>query len=183
MGKAAPSNYWLIKAEPESRMEKGVDVKVLSSNQFSIDDLEKCNVSSWEGVRNYEARNTLRDKMKIGDIVWFINECLFYHSNCKLPGIAGLARVVKEGYVDHTAFDPKHPYYDPKSDESNPKWYMVDVAFERKLARFISLKELQKYKSTDLKEMPLLQRGRLSVQPVDKNSFEFILSLEKQESE
>jgi predicted RNA-binding protein with PUA-like domain len=119
--------------------------------------------------------------MKIGDIVSTINECLFYHSNCKLPGIAGLARVVKEGYIDHTAFDPKHPYYDPKSDESNPKWYMVDVAFERKFQRFISLTELQKYKTSELKEMPLLQRGRLSVQPVDKKSFEFILSLEKQE--
>ncbi|KAI8899740.1 DUF55-domain-containing protein [Globomyces pollinis-pini] len=111
--------------------------------------------------------------MKLGDI------CLFYHSNCKLPGIAGLATIVKEGYVDFTAFDKEHPYYDPKSLESSPKWYMVDVEFTRKLNRFISLKELQKHKTEQLKYMPLLNRGRLSVQPVDKESFDFIMDLEK----
>jgi predicted RNA-binding protein with PUA-like domain len=167
MGKHTTS-YWLIKAEPESRLEKGVDVK------FSIDDLKTLGTDCWNGVRNYEARNILRDKMKVDDI------CLFYHSNCKLPGIAGLARVVKEGYPDHTAFDPTHPYHDPKSDKSkDPKWFMVDVAFERKLDRFISLKELQSYKDKELKDMPLLHRGRLSVQPVDKKSFDFIMTLEK----
>lgn len=164
------ANYWLIKAEPESRFENGVDVR------FSIDDLAalKEKGDCWNGVRNYEARNILRDKMKLDDI------CLFYHSNCKLPGIAGLAVVTKEGYPDHTAFDPKHPYYDPKSDKSkDPKWFMVDVAFVRKLDRFISLKEMQTYKEKELKDMPLLKRGRLSVQPVDKKSFDFIMALEK----
>jgi predicted RNA-binding protein with PUA-like domain len=136
--------------------------------------LERVRTSSWEGVRNYEARNILRDKMKSGDV------CLFYHSNCKVPGLAGIALVIKEGYVDHTAFDSSHPYYDPKSKEESPKWFMVDVEFERKLKRFIPLKELQKYKNSELKEMPLLNRGRLSVQPVDKKSFEFILKLENQ---
>ena len=161
-------NYWLIKAEPESRFENGVDVR------FSIDDLAALEEDCWNGVRNYEARNILRDKMKLDDI------CLFYHSNCKLPGIAGLAVVTKEGYPDHTAFDPKHPYYDPKSDKSkDPKWFMVDVAFVRKLDRFISLKEMQTYKEKELKDMPLLKRGRLSVQPVDKKSFDFLMALEK----
>lgn len=164
--KDVPVNYWLIKAEPNSRIEKGKDVK------FSIDDLERLKCDSWEGIRNYEARNILRDKMKLNDI------CLFYHSNCKLPGIAGLAIVVKEGYVDHYAFDPTHPYYDPKSKKDDPKWYMVDVQFVRKFKRFLSLKELQGYKDKELKHMPLLNRGRLSVQPVDKKSFEFILELE-----
>lgn len=160
-------NYWLIKAEPNSRLEKGVDVK------FSIDDLEALHSDCWNGVRNFEARNILRDGMKKNDL------CLFYHSNCKVPGIAGMARVIKEGYVDHTAFDPTHPYYDPKSRKDTPKWFMVDVEFVRKLDHFISLKELQKYKEKELKSMPLLNRGRLSVQPVDKKSFDFIMDLEK----
>ncbi|KAK9716983.1 hypothetical protein K7432_006507 [Basidiobolus ranarum] len=165
------TKYWLMKAEPNSRLVKGVDVK------FSIDDLQACpnQTSSWEGVRNYEARNLLRDQIKPGDHV------LFYHSNCKPPGISGLATIVKGGYVDHTAFDPKHPYYDPKSDIQKPKWYMVDVKFVRKLKRFISLKELQGYKSTKLSKMPLINRGRLSVQPVGKEEFDFVLSLEHKE--
>lgn len=104
---------------------------------------------------------------------------MFYHSNCKLPGIAGVATVVKEGYVDDSAFDPKHPYYDPKSNRDSPKWFMVDVKFERRLDRFLSLKELQLYKHSELKNMVLLHRGRLSIQPVDKSSFEFIEKLEK----
>ncbi|KAJ3260266.1 hypothetical protein HK103_000901 [Boothiomyces macroporosus] len=103
--KAKPTNYYLIKAEPESRLENGVDVK------FSIDDLEKSKTTAWEGVRNYEARNNMK-KMKIDDLT---------------PGIAGLARVVKEAYVDHTAFDKSHPYYDPKSDKLDPKWFMVNI--------------------------------------------------------
>ncbi|ORX92468.1 thymocyte nuclear protein 1-like protein [Basidiobolus meristosporus CBS 931.73] len=160
--------YWLMKAEPNSRLVKGIDVK------FSIDDLQACpeQTSSWEGVRNYEARNILRDQMKVGDRV------LFYHSNCKTPGIAGLATIVKGGHVDHTAFDPKHPYYDPKSDPEKPKWYMVDVKYARTLKRFISLKELQSYKAAELSQMALINRGRLSVQPVKKEEFEFILTLE-----
>ncbi|BGP26698.1 hypothetical protein JCM10295v2_005651 [Rhodotorula toruloides] len=114
---AATTAYtrWLIKAEPESRIEKGVDVK------FSIDDLERVKVSSWEGVRNHQANSYLRDQMKPGHL------CLFYASNCKVPGVTGIAKVVKEGYPDHNAWDPKHPYYDPKSDPDEPRWYMVDV--------------------------------------------------------
>ncbi|KAJ3383425.1 Thymocyte nuclear protein 1 [Lobulomyces angularis] len=164
--------YWLIKAEPHTRMENGVDVK------FSIHDLEKKKVEHWDGVRNYEARNILRDKMKVGDL------CLFYHSNCKEPGIAGLAKVVKEGYPDFTAWDPRSPYFDPKSDKDKPKWFMVDVEFVKVLPRFISLKEVQFYKDEDaLKGMKLLTRGRLSVQPVKKSAFEFILNLSEKDNE
>jgi predicted RNA-binding protein with PUA-like domain len=158
--------HWLIKGEGESRIEKGKDVK------FSIDDLESLGCSSWDGVRNYEARNIMRDCMKVGDL------CFFYHSNCKNPGISGIARVVKEGYPDHTAFDPLEPYYDSKSDSQNPIWFMVDVEFVRRLNRFISLKELQSYKDAELVGMFLLNRGRLSVQPVSNQEFEFILDLE-----
>lgn len=159
-------NYWLIKAEPETRIEKGKDVK------FSIYDLEKVQESEWDGVRNYEARNIMRDFMRKGDI------CLFYHSNCKTPGIAGVAQVSKESHVDDSAFDREHPYYDPKSSPDNPKWFCVSVRFSRVLSRFIPLKELQEYKDKELKSMYLLNRGRLSVQPVSKEEFDFIMELE-----
>ncbi|KAJ2779000.1 hypothetical protein H4R18_004274 [Coemansia javaensis] len=154
-----------MKAEPESRIVKGVDVK------FSIDDLREMEgaTSHWDGVRNYEARNILRDKMQVGDQV------LFYHSNCKAPGIAGLATVVRSGYPDHTAFDPAHPYFDPKSDCASPKWFMVDVRFVRKFPRVISLAELKQH--DQLRDMALVKRGRLSVQPVRKAEYDFILSL------
>ncbi|KAJ3089083.1 Thymocyte nuclear protein 1 [Quaeritorhiza haematococci] len=147
-------NYWLVKAEPESRLEKGVDVK------FSIDDLKEKGVSTWDGVRNHEAKNILRDKMK--------------------PGIAGIAEVVREGYPDFTAFDPKHPYYDPKSEKDKPKWYMVDVKYVRHLKRFVSLRELQQRNDKELSDMALLRRGRLSVQPVKEKEFNFILELSEQ---
>ena len=123
--------------------------------------------SAWEGVRNYEARNIMRDQMKLNDMV------LFYHSNCKEPGIAGIAQVSKESYVDHTAFDPSSAYYDPKSVIENPKWFMVNLKFVKKLDRFLPLKELQGYQ--ELANMVLIRRGRLSVQPVLKSEFEFIL--------
>jgi predicted RNA-binding protein with PUA-like domain len=129
----------------------------------------------WNGVRNHEAKKILKQEMKMDDL------CFFYHSNCKVPGIAGIAKVVKEGYPDYTAWDPKHPYFDIKSDKENPKWFMVDVEFVRKLDRFISLKELQSYKQDQLKGMTLLARGRLSVQPVEKSHFDFILKLEKED--
>ncbi|KAJ3160804.1 Thymocyte nuclear protein 1 [Geranomyces michiganensis] len=164
-------SHWLIKAEPETRLERGVDVR------FSIDDLEAKGASSWDGVRSYEARNIMRDRMKLGD------QCFFYHSSCKVPGIAGIAEVVKEAYPDHTAFDADHPYYDPKSDADNPKWMMVDVKFVRKLRRFISLKELQGYRDSELRSMALVTRGRLSVQPVSASEWDFILGLEKQDLE
>ncbi|CAO3676323.1 unnamed protein product [Umbelopsis ramanniana] len=162
--------HWLMKAEPDSRIVKDKDVK------FSIDDLKAMpeSTSQWDGVRNFEARNIMRDRMKVG------HKVLFYHSNCKQPGVAGIAEIVKEGYVDYTAFDPKHPYFDPKSEESNPKWYMVDVKFVRKLNRLIPLKELQSYK--ELSDMVLIKRGRLSVQPVTKEEYDFILSAEDKDS-
>ncbi|KAI8583116.1 hypothetical protein K450DRAFT_196314 [Umbelopsis ramanniana AG] len=143
--------HWLMKAEPDSRVVKDKDVK------FST--------SQWDGVRNFEARNMMRDRMKVG------------HK----PGVAGIAEIVKEGYVDYTAFDPKHPYFDPKSEESNPKWYMVDVKFVRKLNRLIPLKELQSYK--ELSDMVLIRRGRLSVQPVSKEEYDFILSVENKDDD
>lgn len=158
--------HWLMKAEPDSRIVKDKDVK------FSIDDLKDMpnSTSQWDGVRNFEARNIMRDRMKSG------HKVLFYHSNCKTPGVAGIAEIVREGYEDYTAFDEKHPYYDPKSDKSNPKWFMVDVKFVRKLKRIVPLKELQSY--PQLSEMALIKRGRLSVQPVTEEEYNFILSQE-----
>ncbi|MEJ2141130.1 MAG: EVE domain-containing protein [Gammaproteobacteria bacterium] len=113
----------------------------------------------------------MRDEMKKGDQVFF------YHSNCKEPGIVGIATVVKEGYPDFTAFDPKNKYYDPKSDPQNPRWYMVDIKLKRKLKRTITLQELNSHKQ--LSDMVLLRKGnRLSVMPGDKKHWEFILNLE-----
>jgi predicted RNA-binding protein with PUA-like domain len=110
--------------------------------------------------------------MKEGDVV------LFYHSSCKVPGIAGLARIVRSGYPDVTAWDPTHPYYDPKSTKDEPRWYTVDVAFERYTKGFISLKELKEYKDTELRGMVLLSNSRLSVQPVTQEQYDFIMALE-----
>lgn len=155
-------NYWLMKTEPDS---------------FRIDDLagKPKKTEHWDGVRNYQARNMMRDEMKKGDLIFF------YHSNCKEPGIVGIAKVVKEGYPDFTAFETKNNYYDPKSDPAKPRWYMVDVQLVRKLKRNISLQELKNYKS--LADMPLLQRGnRLSVMPVSKKHWDFILKQENKAS-
>lgn len=152
--------YWLFKSEP---------------SEFSIDDLFAQNrkKSCWDGVRNYQARNMLRDDIKKGDKVFF------YHSNCPEPGIAGIAEVVREGYPDHTAADPEHPHFDPGSDPENPRWFMVDIRFERKLSRVISLKELRNYADSSLSDLLLLRRGnRLSVMPVSKRCWRFILGLE-----
>ncbi len=149
-------NYWLMKSEPDA---------------FSLDDLEAVAQEPWDGVRNYQARNMMRDQMKVGDRVFF------YHSNCKVPGIVGLAEVVREGYVDHTAFDPEAHYYDPKSDPGNPRWYMVDLKFERRLGRTITLQELKE--RPELADMPLVRKGnRLSVMPVSAEDWTFILRLE-----
>ncbi|KAJ2616853.1 hypothetical protein H4S08_000593 [Coemansia sp. RSA 1365] len=160
-----------MKAEPDSRIVKGVDVK------FSIDDLQamKDSTSPWDGVRNYEARNIMRDKMRTGD------KALFYHSNCKEPGIAGIMNIVCCGYPDYTAFDINHPYYDPKSDKRSPKWYMVDVKFERKFGKVLALNDLKKH--AQLEEMSLIKRGRLSVQPVTKSEFDYIVSLAGESSQ
>nr|XP_045002389.1 thymocyte nuclear protein 1 isoform X2 [Jaculus jaculus] len=154
-------NYWLMKSEPESRMEKGVDVK------FSIEDLkaQPKQTACWDGVRNYQARNFLRT-MKVED------EAFFYHSNCKQPGIVGLVKIVKEAYPDYTQFEKNNPHYDPSSKEDNPKWSMVDVQFVRMMKRFISLAELKAYHQAHrvtggpLKNMALFIHQRLSVQPL-----------------
>ena len=151
--------YWLMKSEPDV---------------YGIEHLakEKDQTEHWDGVRNYQARNMMRDDMKKGDKVFF------YHSNCDVPGIVGIAKVVKEGYVDFTAFDPKQKYYDPKSDPENPRWYMVDIQLVRKLKRVISLHELKTY--PQIEEMPLVRRGnRLSVMPVEADQWKFVLGLEK----
>lgn len=141
---------------------------------FSIDDLKACPNSTehWDGVRNYQARNFMRDDMKKGD------QILFYHSNCKPPGIVGIAKVEQEAYPDHTAFDKKSKYYDPKSDPDKPRWMMVDVKFVSKFKQCISLDELKTF--PQLSEMKVLQKGsRLSITPVSKQEFEFITKLAK----
>ncbi len=152
-----PTKYWLMKSEPDS---------------FSIDDLaaEKNKTTGWDGVRNYQARNYMRDEMKKGDLV------LFYHSRLKPPGVAGLAKIVKESYPDFTAFDPKDKHFDPKSKQENPRWFMVDVKLQKKFKRLVTLDELRAIKS--LEGMVLLQKGsRLSVQPVTKKQFDIVCEL------
>ena len=146
--------HWLMKTEPDT---------------FSIDDLERVGTEPWTGVRNDQARNHMRS-MAVGDRV------LFYHSSTEPPGVAGLATVARTAYPDHSAWDPKGDYFDPKSPPEKPQWSMVDVRFERKLARFVPLEELRAV--PELAGMLLLQRGsRLSVQPVEPHHFELILRL------
>lgn len=151
-------NYWLMKSEPDT---------------FGIDDLKRKpeQTEHWDGVRNYQARNMMRDDMQPGDLVFF------YHSNCAEPGIVGIMQVVKAGYPDFTAFDPDNIHFDPKSRPDNPTWFMVDVKFVRELARNITLKELKE--KSELAELALLRRGnRLSVMPVGAAHWDFILGLE-----
>ncbi len=137
---------------------------------FSIDDLARVKVEPWDGIRNYQARNFIRDDMSIGDKV------LFYHSSCKIPGIVGLAEIASDAYPDHTAFDPGEHYYDPKSNPDNPTWLMVDVRFIAKLDQPVTLQQLRGY--PELSGMRLLQRGnRLSIIPVDKQHWDFIQTL------
>ncbi len=149
--------YWLMKSEPDA---------------FSIDNLERVGIEPWDGVRNYQARNMLRDQMQVGDGI------LFYHSNCEVPGIVGIAEVATAGYPDDTAFPWQRVYYDPKSDPENPRWYRVDVKFVRKLTRNISLTELKI--RPELAELPLVRKGnRLSVMPVSAQEWQAILALEQ----
>ena len=151
-------NYWLMKSEP---------------SVFSIDDLKSMpqRTEHWDGVRNYQARNMMRDQMQVGD------QAFFYHSNCKVPGISGLMEVVRDGYPDHTAFDPGGKYFDEKSDPDNPRWFMVDVRYIRHTRRVIPLSELKAH--PQLENMPLVRKGnRLSIMPVSQREWEFILSLE-----
>jgi len=150
--------YWLMKSEPDV---------------FGIDDLENAQgmTEPWDGVRNYQARNMMRDDMKTGD------QAFLYHSNCKEPGIAGIMEIVREGYPDMTAFDPDAKYFDPKSDPANPRWYRVDVRYVRKLKRIITLSELKEH--SEVTGLPLVRRGnRLSIMPVSKQQWQFILTLE-----
>ena len=153
-------NHWLLKSEPDS---------------FSIDDLGKApkQTTMWDGVRNFQARNMLRDSMKKGDLAFF------YHSSCDVPGIAGIVSVVREGYPDVSAFDPKNHHYDADSNKDAPRWYAVDLKLVRKLERVITLDELRKYADKKLREFVLLRRGnRLSVMPVAKQDWDFVLGLE-----
>lgn len=153
--------YWLMKSEPD---------------EFSIDDLEAAPERSvaWFGVRNYQARNFMRDQMKVGDQV------LFYHSSCPEPGIAGLATVSKQAYPDSTQFDLKSKYHDAKATAEEPRWFNVDVKF-RKKTRLIPLEELRTH--PELERMRILQRGnRLSVTPVDPGEWEFIVGLAKRKA-
>ncbi|MFT4730786.1 MAG: putative RNA-binding protein with PUA-like domain [Granulosicoccus sp.] len=150
-------NYWLFKSEPDA---------------FSIDDLKamKSKKDHWDGIRNYQARNLMRDEMVRGDLGFF------YHSSCKVPGIVGIVEVVKEAYPDHTAWDPECKYYDPKSSPDNPRWVMVDVKFRQKFSEVISLEKLRAVAKLD--GMTLLQKGsRLSIQPVGKVQWNTILEL------
>ena len=150
--------YWLMKSEPD---------------EYSIDDLKAApkKTDMWDGVRNYQARNMMRDDMKKGDLIFF------YHSNCDVPGIVGIATVAREGYPDPTAFDPKDKHYDPKSDPENPRWFLVDVKYKRKLKRTIALSELKQ--NPALEEFALVRRGnRLSVMPVTEDQWEAILAME-----
>ncbi len=153
------TRYWLMKSEPSC---------------FSIDDLYNApkQTTSWDGVRNYQARNFMRDNMAIGD------QILFYHSNCNPPGIIGTAEVISEAYPDHTAFDPNSEHPDAKSTPDNPRWYMVDIRFKEKFAKLIALDTLKKY--PELAKMALLRKGnRLSVIPVTKEEWDFVRQLEK----
>jgi predicted RNA-binding protein with PUA-like domain len=152
--------HWLMKTEPAA---------------FSLEDLAAAprRTSAWDGVRNYQARNMLRDEMRRGDQVFL------YYSSCEVPGIVAIMQVVKQGYPDPTAFDRKHHHYDAGSDRKNPRWFMVDVQLKRPLARTITLTELRAHAGKELKGMVLLRAGnRLSITPVEEAHWQFILSLE-----
>ncbi|MAW07822.1 MAG: EVE domain-containing protein [Halobacteriovoraceae bacterium] len=147
--------YWLMKTEPDV---------------FSIDDLKSQKTTPWEGVRNYQARNFMRDEMKKGDMV------LIYHSNTKPPGVAGIGVVSKEAFPDHFAWDKKSKYFDPKSTKENPRWMMVEVKFKKKFKELISLSEIKETKG--LEGMLILRKGnRLSITPVDKKHFDKIVEM------
>jgi len=149
--------FWLLKTEPKS---------------YSIQDLaaEPTQSTHWDGVRNYQARNTMRDEMKLGDRV------LVYHSNADPPGVAGVALITQEGYPDFTSWDPNDKHYDPKSTQANPRWFMVDIRLEIVFNELIGLPDLRQCAA--LKDMVLLRKGsRLSVQPVRKKEFDAILKM------
>ncbi|MBU6210627.1 MAG: EVE domain-containing protein [Gammaproteobacteria bacterium] len=152
--------YWLMKSEPST---------------FSIDDLANAprRTTCWDGVRNYQVRNMLRDEMAVGDLAFM------YHSSCDEPGIVGVIEIAKPGYPDHTAFDRKHAHYDAASKPEAPRWYMVDVCLKQRFSRVISLDELRRHESKQLRDMLILKRGnRLSITPVGASHWKFIMSLQ-----
>ncbi len=147
--------YWLMKTEP---------------GDYSLDDLERERIAHWDGIRNYQARNLLRDDIKVND------EVLIYHSSTKPTGVAGTARVVKAAHPDPTAWDSKSDYYDPKSTADNPIWFAVDIAFTSRFRHFVTLEEIKSVPGLD--GIMVARRGmRLSVQPVDRKHFEIIVRL------
>jgi predicted RNA-binding protein with PUA-like domain len=148
-------SHWLMKSEPDA---------------FSIDDLERKGQEAWDGVRNYQARNFMRDGMRVGDKVFF------YHSNCAEPGIVGIAEVATDAYPDPSQFDPKSDYFDGGSTRDNPRWMLVEVKFVKKFKRTITLDELKQQEA--LAEMALVRKGnRLSVMPVSDDDWKYILKL------
>ena len=148
--------YWLMKSEPST---------------YGIDDLKKDTITAWEGVRNYQARNMMRDQMRKGD------QAFFYHSNANPPGIVGIMTVCKEAYPDFTALDPDSKYHDPKATEDNPRWFMVDVKFKRHLKHLITLEDLKQQPA--LSDSALVKKGnRLSIMPMTQQEWEAILQLE-----
>jgi len=150
---------WLLKSEPEV---------------YSIDDLQRDGQTTWEGVRNYQARNFLRDDAQPGDRV------LYYHSNADPPGVAGLATVARAGYPDPTARDSGSDYFDPKASDQDPRWYMIDVAFEEKFPAVVSLDALRQ--TPGLEKMLVINKSRLSVQPVTDEEFEIVVRLGREQS-
>lgn len=149
--------YWLMKSEPDT---------------YGIDDLEQDGTEPWDGVRNYQVRNMFRDDMRPGD------KAFFYHSSCAEPAIVGIMKIASRAYPDPTQFDPESKYYDPKSDPEDPRWLLVDVAFDRRLKRPVTLKELKEQRGLD--GFLLTRRGnRLSVFPVSREHWKAILALEK----
>jgi predicted RNA-binding protein with PUA-like domain len=149
------TKYWLMKSEP---------------NEYSIDDLKRDKIEMWDGIRNYQVRNFMRDEMRVGD------RALFYHSNASEIGVAGEMKIAKKAYPDPTQFDPKNKHFDPKSAKEKPRWLCVDVRFVKKYPRVVTLAEMKTL--AKLKNMKLLQKGnRLSVMPISKTEFETICKL------
>ncbi len=148
--------FWLMKSEPDA---------------YSIDDLKRDKREPWDGIRNYQARNMMRDDMRVGDKVFF------YHSNCKEPGVVGVMKIASKPYPDPTQFDPDSNYHDAKSDPDNPRWILVDVAYVKKLKRTITLTEIKAH--PELSDMVLTRKGnRLSIMPVTEEEWEIILGME-----
>ncbi|WP_041523375.1 EVE domain-containing protein [Gilvimarinus agarilyticus] len=150
------TQYWLFKSEPDC---------------FSIDDLaqQSAQTARWDGVRNFQARNFLRDNVTLGNWVFF------YHSRCKAIGVVGIAEVTRAAYPDPQQFDPQSPYFDPKSDSDNPRWFCVDITLKRKFSHMVSLEQIKQIQALD--DMMLRKQGRLSIQPVSVHEWQIINQL------